>query len=325
MADTDLVSLPESIATTVNQVIGAMPIDIPEDRLKRARTRMRIAFLSNRDAIEDCSPASIARCIAASALTGLYPGAPETKPDVWLIPREITVTTAIGKKEKQKQLCWQMGKSSYIRLARRAGHELEPYLAFEGEPLEVDFGTLPAVRHSMRFDIDRSWETLRLGYVIVTQLDSGRRRVGVLTKAEIQKRRRFAETDKVWAAWPLEQCLKTLCNYAGQREMFPLDEGSRLALSADTITDTGMELSAGPVPVAEQATEISAETPQTPDIVAWARQQFQLKLVEINAILWDSDILNRKATAIELPAEHFDDARAAIGLAMAAEERSSAE
>lgn len=215
------------------QVIAAMPLTVPDEDLKRARARFRVAFSADaQQALQECTPESVARAIVLSAMSGLYPGGP--RPDVWLIPRR--------NKDRGNALeaQWQMSFRGYIRLARRAGWELEPVLVFEGEKFEIEEGDRPKLTHIRNLDLPKTWESLRYGYIRV--FPEGKReqaRIAYLTKAEIQKRRNKAQSQNIWNEWPLEMTLKTLCHYAGNREMFPTDDPARNALAATEQAEIG--------------------------------------------------------------------------------------
>lgn len=208
------------------QVVAALPISVRDEDLKRARARFRVAFSSNaQGSLSHCTHESIGRAIVLSAMSGLYPGGP--RPDVWLIPRK-------------NQCNWQMSYRGYIRLARRAGWELEPVLVFEGEEFEVIEGSEPTIIHKRRLEIEPTWEGLRFGYVRV--FPSGHReqaRYAYLTKKQIQDRRAKAESQAVWNAWPLEMTYKTLCAYAGAREIFPTDDPMRYAMEESEQSEIG--------------------------------------------------------------------------------------
>jgi len=215
------------------QVIAALPVSIRDEDLKRARAQMRVAFSADaQGALLECTGESIARAIALSAMTGLMPGGP--KPDVWLIPR----------RNKHKggalEVNWQLSFRGFIRLARRAGWDLEPVLVFEGERFEIEEGSSPRLTHVVSLDVERTWATLRYGYIrVFREAQRAAAKVAFLTKAQIQQRRDKAQDQNIWNEWPLEMALKTLCNYAGNREMFPLDDPARYAVDASEQAELG--------------------------------------------------------------------------------------
>jgi phage RecT family recombinase len=210
-----------------------MPLTVPDADLKRARAKFRVAFSADaQGALQECTPESVARAIVMSAMSGLYPGGP--RPGVWLIPRRNK------HKGNALEVQWQISFRGYIQLARRAGWELEPVLVFEGEKFEIHEGDKPGIVHVRNLDLPKTWETLRYGYIRV--YPEGKReqaRIAYLTKAEIQQRRKKAQDDSIWREWPLEMAYKTLCHYAGNREMFPTDDPTRHALSASEQAEIG--------------------------------------------------------------------------------------
>jgi recombinational DNA repair protein RecT len=218
------------VETMTTRVIAALPISVPDDQLKRARSQMRVAFSADAQGdLLKCSGESIARAIVLSAISGLFPGGP--KPDVYLIPRQISGTWEVS---------WQISFRGYVRVARRAGWDLEPVLVYEGEEFKVSEGNLPSIHHVRNLDIEPTPELLRYGYIRVFR--EGQRhqaKIGYLTKKQMDQRRAKAQTQAVWNLWPLEMYLKTLCNYAGNREMFPLDDPARYAMEASEQTEIG--------------------------------------------------------------------------------------
>lgn len=215
------------------QVIAAMPLTVPDADLKRARARFRVAFSADaQQALQECTPESVARAIVLSAMSGLYPGGP--RPDVWLIPRRNK------HRGNQLEANWQMSFRGFIRLARRAYWELEPLLVFEGEKFEIHEGDKTAIVHVRNLDLPKTWDSLRYGYVRVYPVGKREQaRIAYLTKAEIMQRRKKAQDDSIWREWPLEMSYKTLCNYAGNREMFPTDDPARYAMEASEQAEIG--------------------------------------------------------------------------------------
>ncbi len=215
------------------QVIAAMPITVPDEDLKRARSRFRVAFSADAQAaLQECTPESVGRAIVMSAMSGLFPGGP--RPDVWLIPRRNK------HKGNALEAQWQMSFRGFVRLARRAGWELEPVLVFEGEKFEILEGDQPSITHVRSLDLPKTWETLRYAYIRVYPVGKREQaRYAYLTKAEIQKRRSKAQDDSIWREWPLEMVYKTMCHYAGNRELFPTDDPARYAMAQSEQAEIG--------------------------------------------------------------------------------------
>lgn len=232
------------IERLTRQVVDALPISVRDEDLKRARARFRVAFSadgyeakfrgdgSQAPTLLDCTGESIARAIVLSAMSGLFPGGP--KPDVWLIPRR-------NKHRSNALECnWQLSFRGYLRLARRAGYDLEPVLVYEGEDFKLEEGNYPKIHHVRNLEIEPSWDLLRFGYVrVFRQGHREEAKIAYLTKKQIMQRRAKAQDQGIWNEWPLEMALKTLCHYAGNREMFPVDDPARYAMEASDSAELG--------------------------------------------------------------------------------------
>lgn len=221
----------QRIATNV---VAAMPLSVRDEDLKRARARFRVAFSADTGRLYECTPESVGRAVVLSAISGLFPGGPN--PDVWLIPRK---NRHLG---GALEVNWQMAHRGYIRLARRAGWDIEPVLVFEDDDFDLEEGMEPKIRHKPNLDGEQTWDTLRGGYIRVYPVGNrSATKIAWLSKRRIIERRGKAQDQSVWNEWPLEQSLKTLCNFAGQREMFPCDDPARYAIAADMASETGDE------------------------------------------------------------------------------------
>lgn len=215
--------------------IAALPLTVPDGELKRARARLRVALSEDSQGkLRECTADSVAKAIVLSALSGLFPGGPS--PDVDLIPRKNR------HRGNALECNWQITFRGYIRLARRVAWDLEPVLVFAGDEFDYEEGSEPRVRHKPNLDTPQTWETLRLGYVRVFPGDRKYTKLALLTKDRIAQRRARAQDDGIWKQWPLEMALKTLCHYAGAREMFPCDDPTRYAIAADVEAEAGADL-----------------------------------------------------------------------------------
>lgn len=224
----------EWVDRKTTEAIAALPLDVPDEGLKRARARLRVALSEDSvGRLYECSAESVGRAIVLSAISGLFPGGPA--PDVWLIPRRNR------HKGNELEVNWQISYRGYARLARRAGWDLEPVLVFASDDFDYEEGSEPRVRHKPDLDAPQTWETLRLGYVRVFPQDRRYTKLAILTKERIQQRRDKAKDQSIWAEWWREQVLKTLCHYAGAREMFPCDDPTRYAIAADMEAEAGGE------------------------------------------------------------------------------------
>lgn len=238
-------------------VIASLPMTIPDGNLRRALAQFKTAFLTQKEGsrVYECSRESTAHCIALSAYSGLMPGGP--KPDVYLIPRK-------------KELQWQISHRGYIRLARRsAGWNLRALQILKGDTFKQGIDSARGdwfeyePGYAATGEPEEDWELLRGVFILVT----GPKKLIVtdfMTRGQIAQRRkrsRVSETEtqwdgatpkSFWRQWPLEMALKTACQYAGSREMFPTDDVSRYVMQED-VEPSGISL-ATLEPIAEART-----------------------------------------------------------------------
>jgi recombinational DNA repair protein RecT len=214
------------------EMVQAMPFSVPAEQFARAQAKMKLAFTNTRASLVECTPQSVGRCVALSALSGLYPGG--HNPDVDIIPRK---NKDLGNVVEAN---WQISWRGYKRLARRNGYEVEPVLVYQGDVYKITRGSTTTVTHEPAplGSVERGWATMLGGYVKVYPV--GREdlaRFEDLTKAQIAKRRAKAQSDVFWSGWTDEMALKTLCRYAGQRELFPCDDQTRFLIKQDIEMD----------------------------------------------------------------------------------------
>ena len=209
----------------VKRCAESLPFVLSPDGLEESKARMALVF-SNGAApqLAACTRESIAHAIVLSAMSGLFPGGP--MPDVWLIPRRNR------KKGGALEANWQISARGYTRLARRAGYQVVPTLVYKDEQFAVQKGTSPSLTHVPDVDKEQGYDDIRLGYVVVTSPDK-EVAFAILRKDQIDKRRAKAQDQGIWREWPEEQSLKTLCSYAGRREMWPCDPQARHVIDAD--------------------------------------------------------------------------------------------
>lgn len=248
------------------QVIGAMPISVPEEDLKRARARFRVTFSADAQRqLMSCTADSVGRAILLSAMSGLYPGGP--RPDVWLIPRKNKHNN------DALEVNWQMGYRGYIRLARRAGWDIEPVVVYHGEKFSITEGDAPRLIHEVDPDCEHTWDSMRGVYCRVFQIGKKEEmKFAYLSKAEVLKRRNKAQDQNVWNDWPIEQTYKTICSYAGAREMFPCDDPSRYAMVASEQAEIGAGVSnadwQASLPAGTKTANLAARLTAAPTAVA---------------------------------------------------------
>lgn len=233
------------IGAHVTSMVAALPLTIPDEALKRARSHLKIAFLRAPPAskVFECHPVSVSNCIAMSALTGLYPGGPN--PDVDLIPRH-------DKHLKCQALHWQISYRGYKRLCRRnPGWELLPFIVFDGDSFGwgVDstrgpwFEHHPGNRPNLG-DPEIAWKAIR--YAVPLLRSPTGLLFDVLDKGQIEARRSCAKDQSFWTKWPIEKTLAAACRYAGQREMYPTDDPARYGMQLDVDQEVGAALAVEP-------------------------------------------------------------------------------
>ncbi len=177
---------------------------------------LRAAAAANPN-IYECPPADLAIAVAMCARTGLMPGG--VAPDVYLIPR---------KNYGQLHLNWQISARGLRKLAEREGWILRARLVFDGDRFEAAYGFDDVLVHEPDWSKEPSWDRLTHAYVTAEHRQTGERAFTVLHKAQIQARRNTAQSDKVWAQWPLEMAEKTAIAYAVRRGLVPFEETAKV-------------------------------------------------------------------------------------------------
>ena len=107
-----------------------------------------------------------------------------------------------------KECTLQIGYRGFLELARRSGKFLkfEARVVYEGESFRMEYGTEPSIRHIPDFDETRP---VKCVYAIA-YFKGGGTQFAVKSKAEIEKIRAIAQTDKVWSKHWNEQAKKTV-------------------------------------------------------------------------------------------------------------------
>lgn len=212
-----------------------------DPRLKAARARIAMAY---RDAaaanaqIHQCVPASVARCLFMTLLTGLSPGG--VNPTCYLLPR-------FNKKAGGLELNWQVSHRGLVQLASRAGYGCRPVSVHEGDDFELDLSAIRPPPHRPAAGV-RDWDNLLGAYVVIYRLDTGII-IGwdYMTKQQIEARRTQSdawkrgqkqgaqdwERSSPWYQWPVEMALKTVIKWAAARGVLPTDDALGRAMEAD--------------------------------------------------------------------------------------------
>ena len=180
--------------------------------------RSAVAQSEQPDALLNCSPTSIAMCVANSARYRILPGG--SNPGVYLVP-------------KGGQLGWWLSHRGMCALVERTGKHLDVKPVYTFDRFEVEYGLNPRMVH-VPGKGEKTWGNLAGVAVIVRDINTGRAiDMLYMDREEIGERRKSAGTQKVWNAWPIPQAMKTAIKYAIARGMVVLDEETRGALEDD--------------------------------------------------------------------------------------------
>jgi recombinational DNA repair protein RecT len=234
------------------QIANALLRDwVGEERAREATGRIATAISASAAAAKnpqdfyDCTPQSIAKVIAISALTGIMVSSGQAAL-AYAIPRR-------PRKGEPPQLQYQLSHRGIAALAKRAGLSLVAYPISVNDVLEVDITGEVIIKSR---DIDnppQSEEQLRGVMVVVRSIDNG----ACLSRAFVAKsiiniRRlqsdsyRFAskpgnewakESDP-WHKWYVEMAIKTAMHYAIGRGWCVIDDTEAVrALQVDAEGD----------------------------------------------------------------------------------------
>lgn len=241
------------------EFVHVQPVSIPAENMKRSMDRVLAAYRSMAVAnpkLYECTPASVARAIALSAMTGLMPGK-GTLAQVDLIPR---------KKKGTMELDWQIGWRGYVTLAERSGVRIRPpVIVYKGDVF--DYSEVPPdLRHKpdplgrqwgkweemvgVYLTIDRPVTGFDFVYLPMTAVADRRERseawqqwLSYQEQVKAGKAPRWPdgnlkdEPDCPWVQWPVEMVQKTILRWAAQRMWLPMDDVSAYAAQQDSVAD----------------------------------------------------------------------------------------
>lgn len=234
--------------------------------------RSAVAQSEQPDALLNCSPTSIAMCVANSARYRILPGG--SNPGVYLVP-------------KAGQLGWWLTHRGMCALVERTGKHLDVKPVYAFDTFEIEYGLNPRLVHVPKKGA-KTWENLAGVYVIVRDIQTNRAiDMLYMDREEIQERRNKAGTQKVWSVWPIPQAMKTAIKYAIARGMVVLDEETRGVLSADAEASDVIDTTATVVPqTAAQRLDAALGITQGPDPVDYGDEAARLndrERVAVNA------------------------------------------
>lgn len=189
-----------------------------EDALREAIGRVGIAYRAAAAAdpdLYDCSPQSIVKAIAMSALTGLMPGGP--MPDVYL-------------HRQSGELEWSVSYRGLVKMGSRDGTMLQAVPVFVSDEFTIERGLNPNIIHLPDPSGDRTFDAL-VGVYVVAIRPNGHKVFEYMSVEDVKKRRAISrswngrrQNMSPWHNWPVEMALKTGYRYAIQRGLVPIHD-----------------------------------------------------------------------------------------------------
>ena len=184
------------------QIALALPRHMTADRM----TRIALTALRVTKDLALCTPASFAGCIMQSAQLGLEPNTPLGH--LYLIPRKSK------RLPPDKRECTMIiGYQGEIELVRRSGlvSNIYAHVVRAGDAFAYELGLNPSMKHVPSEDVDREAKPITHVYCVAAMRDSTERVFVVLTRAQIEARRKrsAASNDGPWITDYEAMCLKT--------------------------------------------------------------------------------------------------------------------
>jgi recombination protein RecT len=187
-------SLLQMLRRMTPEIQRALPKHVSPDRM----ARMAMTALSTTRGLAECTTPSFIGCVMQAAQLGLEPNTPLGH--AWLIPYGKTCTLVVG-------------YQGFIELARRSGMvaSVYAYAVRQGDAFEYELGLTPNIKHKPSEDEDREAKPITHVYAVAAMRDSAERVFVVLTKAQVEARRkRSASASKgPWVTDYEAMCLKT--------------------------------------------------------------------------------------------------------------------
>lgn len=208
------------ITLMAQQVAPMVPsLTVGEVETKALQLAHTVAALSAKTPkLRRCSPQSLAMAVAECAALDLMPIPGRFSP-MYLIPRGSEVQA-------------QISSRGLALLAQRSGWSLSASVVYEGEHFVWSEGLTPVLEHRPALDRqDPKPDLSNISAAYVVARKPGHEPVfRVLTRTGLLKRKKAAQTDKIWRAWPEEMALKCVIAYGLARNMIPLTESITLGV-----------------------------------------------------------------------------------------------
>lgn len=180
--------------------------------------------------IRDCDPNSVVSAMMACVQLDLMPNTPEQH--AHLIPYG-------------RDLQFQLGYQGILEMVARSGsiEDLNAELVFEGDEFEYSLGINRNLVHKPNLDIDRTDYSKVVAAYTTIELENGKIKFDVMSRAEIDKVQGSAKaksTDAPWHTWPEQMAKKTSIKRA-LKYMPKSKEDKRLskAMLYDSLAEAG--------------------------------------------------------------------------------------
>lgn len=176
-------------STQISEVISGMT-----DALKKSFTdtmssdrfvTMVATIFEKNPELKECSLQSIYGALQQTAILGLEPA--PVLGHCYYVPYYI---------KGQKEVQFQIGYKGYLELARRSNSIADIYaeVVYEGDEFEIEYGLNRSLKHKPAFLHDEH-QYLKYSYA-VARFKDGSYTFAVLTKNQIEKRRKLSKTQK---------------------------------------------------------------------------------------------------------------------------------
>lgn len=159
-------------------------------------TMVTTIFDRNPD-LKECTINSLFGAMQQTAILGLEP-APALG-HCYYVPYN-TSKTINGVKQWVKEVQFQIGYKGYLELARRSAEISDIYaeVVYEGDDFELDYGLNRNLSHKPRF-LNDEHEHIKYAYA-VAKFKDGTSTFAVLTKKQLEKRRKMSPNQKSYSA-----------------------------------------------------------------------------------------------------------------------------
>lgn len=188
-----------------NTIKLALPSHLNADRM----TRIAMTAVRQNPDLAECEPVSFLGSVLQAAQLGLEVNTPLQH--AWLIPRNMKKKGRRGQPDKwEKQCTLMIGYQGYIELAMRSGlvAAIYAYTVHDGDNFQWLLGTDNTLSHTPKEGVERAADNLTHAYA-VAKFKNGHHTFRVLTRQQIDQRRKMAKGDHVWRGHYVEMATKS--------------------------------------------------------------------------------------------------------------------